>query len=371
MKATGNLFTLLFLLFLWAPAEALALVNINTAGNAELESLPEIGPAKAQAIIDYRTGPSGPFETKEEIMDVSGIGPATYETIKDLITVGEASTPGGSSGTTGTGGAGAGGGAAGGGGSGSSGGSGTEAPPLKSVQIEAPSTAVAQAPSRLFARATDTKGQNLSFGVRASWNFGDGSLGDEQEALHTYAYAGAYIVTVAVRYKGEEISARTTMKIVAPNIALTVPGDGSLEVVNGTEAEVDLGGWMIIDRGATFVIPPGTVLAAGATLRFSPAATGLAGSPAATLYFPSGIAVPAAPVAKAAYTASVPVARAAPPQDIVSAPLGAAAAAAAPATDYLPWAGLATVLVFGIAGAWFARRSPSETKPAAEEFDIE
>jgi competence protein ComEA len=63
-----------------------ALININTATQAELESLPRIGPAIAQRIIEYRTA-NGPFQTIEEIMNVKGIGPATFAQIKDLITV--------------------------------------------------------------------------------------------------------------------------------------------------------------------------------------------------------------------------------------------------------------------------------------------
>ena len=61
-------------------------VNINTATAEELEALPEIGPATAAKIVDYRTA-HGPFKTIEEITAVKGIGPATFETIKDLITV--------------------------------------------------------------------------------------------------------------------------------------------------------------------------------------------------------------------------------------------------------------------------------------------
>jgi competence protein ComEA len=62
------------------------LININTASLEELDTLPGIGPTIAQRIIDYREQ-NGAFSTIEEIMDVSGIGPATFDNIKDLITV--------------------------------------------------------------------------------------------------------------------------------------------------------------------------------------------------------------------------------------------------------------------------------------------
>ena len=60
-------------------------VNINTADSPALESLPGIGPALAQRVIDYRQE-HGPFAQIEDVMDVSGIGPATFEKMQDLIT---------------------------------------------------------------------------------------------------------------------------------------------------------------------------------------------------------------------------------------------------------------------------------------------
>lgn len=63
-------------------------ININTASADQLDLLPGIGPAKAQAIIDYRES-NGPFTAIEQIQNVPGIGPATFENIKELITVGE------------------------------------------------------------------------------------------------------------------------------------------------------------------------------------------------------------------------------------------------------------------------------------------
>lgn len=63
-------------------------VDINLAGTALLETLPRIGSAIAQRIIEYRET-QGPFETVEQIQEVRGIGPVTFEGIKDLIAVGE------------------------------------------------------------------------------------------------------------------------------------------------------------------------------------------------------------------------------------------------------------------------------------------
>lgn len=61
-------------------------VNINTASESELTSLPGIGPTKAQAIIQYRQE-NGSFKTIDDIKNVSGIGEKTFEKLKDSITV--------------------------------------------------------------------------------------------------------------------------------------------------------------------------------------------------------------------------------------------------------------------------------------------
>jgi competence protein ComEA len=69
-----------------AELDASDLTNINTATLAELDALPGVGPTAAQSILDYRED-FGPFESIEELLDVSGIGPSTFEAIQELITV--------------------------------------------------------------------------------------------------------------------------------------------------------------------------------------------------------------------------------------------------------------------------------------------
>jgi len=72
---------------------ASAAVNLNTATKDELVALPGIGPAKAQAILDYRSK-NGAFKSIEELKDVKGIGAKRYEKIKgDLTVVGASAKP--------------------------------------------------------------------------------------------------------------------------------------------------------------------------------------------------------------------------------------------------------------------------------------
>ena len=55
-----------------------AAVNINTANQTELESLPGIGPVKAKAILEYRKK-NGGFKSVKELTRVDGIGPVTLK----------------------------------------------------------------------------------------------------------------------------------------------------------------------------------------------------------------------------------------------------------------------------------------------------
>jgi competence protein ComEA len=61
-------------------------LNINLATLSELDALPGIGPAKAQAILDYREK-LGRFKSTEELLQVKGIGAKIYEKIKEVTTV--------------------------------------------------------------------------------------------------------------------------------------------------------------------------------------------------------------------------------------------------------------------------------------------
>ncbi len=61
-------------------------IDVNQAEAWLLEALPGIGPSLAAAIIEYR-GLNGPFRSIEELTKVNGIGPATLERLRELVTV--------------------------------------------------------------------------------------------------------------------------------------------------------------------------------------------------------------------------------------------------------------------------------------------
>jgi competence protein ComEA len=77
---------LLALVLALCSGAALAAINLNTATKDELVALPGIGPAKAQAILDYRKA-HGPFKSIEEVKDVKGIGAKRFEKLKGELTV--------------------------------------------------------------------------------------------------------------------------------------------------------------------------------------------------------------------------------------------------------------------------------------------
>ena len=59
-------------------------ININTAGEQELDKLPGVGPALAQAIIEYRNN-NGAFQSLSDLRKVKGIGESKYKKIEPCI----------------------------------------------------------------------------------------------------------------------------------------------------------------------------------------------------------------------------------------------------------------------------------------------
>jgi competence protein ComEA len=81
-----RIFILMVAFFAWCGV-AFGAVDLNVATQAELETLPGIGPSKAIAILQYREQ-NGPFATVDALDNVPGIGPSTMANVRALVTVG-------------------------------------------------------------------------------------------------------------------------------------------------------------------------------------------------------------------------------------------------------------------------------------------
>lgn len=69
-----------------AQTASAATIDLNTATEAQLESLKGIGPSKAKAILDYRSK-NGPFKTVQDLEKVPGFGPATVSHLASQLNV--------------------------------------------------------------------------------------------------------------------------------------------------------------------------------------------------------------------------------------------------------------------------------------------
>lgn len=374
-KTLANFF--LAFLFLAITAQvpllrAAQLINVNTADQASLETLNGVGPSKAQAIISYRTQ-NGPFAKIEDIMNVSGIGTATFNNIKDYITVGDNGVPPAQTAATSsietqtqaqsqTQAAGAG-------------------PPTLTARITTDGRVMAGGGSYFSAVAYGTESLPLP-NARFVWNFGDGATAEGAKVFHVYSYPGRYAVSATSAYNYSAGLDRVTVEAARAAVSLEAPGDGSLIIRNLSKTDLNIGLWLLGDSGKSFVIPEDTLVLAGEGVRFTAVITGLGGTRAAELLYPNGALAAAATVSAdsplrgeriVAVTTARPVAVPEPEGEV----LGTSTPVAPPAQKnssvlWLSLGALAVLLVGGVAGVRYLERRPrGETSPTAEEFEIE
>ena len=266
-------------------------ININTANATELDAIPEVGPSTALKIIAYRTA-NGLFLVIEDIMKVSGIKQASFDKMKDYITVSsdiinndnheEATT------------------------------TATTTDPIITTTTEFSSstvsttTATSTSPAVLviysvhyieedlsnFVEPTSLEinagrvrlsyvNSVLSFIVKYKiskdisnkdceylWNFGDGISMEGEKVEHIYKYAGDYNVVLNGNCGGLQAVSRTTVKVLTPNLILHVLDDGSVEIKNNGSNEINLYGWKISASNSSYNFPMDTIISAGNSVTF-------------------------------------------------------------------------------------------------------
>jgi len=223
-------------------------------------------------------------------LDVSGIGTATFNSIKDHITVGElqsdeqeeeeeeeelpeqvaSSTPPQTQTQT-------------------QNQTGGYPPPVLRAEIIGESTSLVGAGSFFDAAAYNAAGEPLVVGVRYVWSFGDGATAEGKRTFHAYAYPGKYRVQLSIAYSYSSALAQLTVNATQGALVLTAENDGSFLLWNRSALDVDVGWWSFVQGTSTFTIPQGTFVLAGEGVRFAPGITGLYGSTETRLFYPNGV----------------------------------------------------------------------------------
>lgn len=275
-----------FLGALLVPVFAYALVDINTASVAELDTLPGIGPTLAQRIVDYRTA-NGPFATTADIKNVSGIGESTYNNLKDLITVSSGSTPQQSPPAD-------------------QGATTTAAAATVSTPVYAPVPSYVPPPTpTLFADAGEDRtvivGAHVEYEGRAynkdkeyvenarfHWNFGDGATAEGASVLHHYEYPGTYVAVLSIAKDRESVSDRIIVRAEPAQLGFTVSQDGSVTIENAAGRDIDLSRWVVRAFLREFLLPEDTIVLAGSSIRISPKLLGFFAGLEAELAYPNG-----------------------------------------------------------------------------------
>lgn len=274
---TAGLLTLATLIF---PIVAYAaLVNINTADAALLDTLPGIGPSKAAAIIDYRTQ-HGPFARIEDIQNVSGIGPTTFANMQSFITVGDqtatsspatdsaSSTPSAPAAT---------------------GGASSYVPPPPSLAIDVgPDTpAFIDVPLTLRAAVKTKSGSPDPFAL-ILWSFGDGSSGEGNPAEKTYRHTGTYLVTATASDGPTTARDDLIVRVTAAEVRIQGVSGPGITIANDANDRLDLSNWRLSAEFGSFRIPQGTILLPESSVLFPFEITNLPMAQDATLYYPDG-----------------------------------------------------------------------------------
>ncbi|MFQ5540958.1 MAG: helix-hairpin-helix domain-containing protein [Candidatus Paceibacteria bacterium] len=383
-------FAVVFLLFLaiGTPTYANHAVNINTADTETLITLTGIGNVKAQNIIDYRNA-NGPFALQEDIMNVSGIGPATYGNIKDHITItggqihtqSENGNEGGSEGEE-------------------------ETHPDKPPASGTPGTAIIPQPEEALsigigedrtvfinadsvfkAQVVGRNGKPLPY-ARVIWSFGNGERISGYTAHYRFPFPGTYVVVASAAIGTHRATDRITVTAVPPAVAITDVSDEYIVLKNESKTEIDIGGWLLFGAGRQFVFPEHTIILPGSSVMVPHTHSGLSGADPETvaLQYPNGFAVTnyAYPLsiasAPAAFSGNMPHATNTMPEGIASESLTAGPALAAgmnvgtsstmpPIIGWL--AALAAITGVAIVGVLFIRKEEYSEYRIAEikEYD--
>lgn len=244
-----------------------ALINLNTAGQKELESITGVGEVIAGRIIEYRNL-NGSFETIEEVKNVKGIGDATFLKMKDEITVGGTIVSDETGGEEG----------------GESDGtlsdnivdenSSAHTGEAGLSDYESGTFKIGAGRDRLatvrtpitFSASPNKLGKEMSL---FTWSFGDGTSAIGPKVYHAYQFPGTYnVVLNGVIDNKEEAVARVKVSVAEASLKITAIDlvAGYIEISNYSDKEQNLNSWSLqtgqpkLATGKVHVFPLDTII---------------------------------------------------------------------------------------------------------------
>ncbi len=163
------------------------------------------------------------------------------------------------------------------------------APPLVTLaSISAPSTdlnvstvnekvVMVGADAEFTARAS-IGGKKVPENAEFTWSFGDGGTRKGKSVGYHYHYPGVYVAIVEVSADGAIATAKTKVKVIAPELSISdvgaIVGKNYIEISNSSLYEVDLSNWFIDINGRPFQLPRNTTLMGKQKVRFAGASLG-------------------------------------------------------------------------------------------------
>ena len=111
--------------------------------------------------------------------------------------------------------------------------------------------------------------------ARYLWNFGDGTIKEGQNVLHSYKYPAEYIVTLDVSSGKYSASDRAMVKVVPNKISISEATSEFIKLKNGSDITLDISGWFLKGNGILFKIPKNTFINANEEIPISSSVSGI------------------------------------------------------------------------------------------------
>lgn len=269
-----------------------ATVNINTADAATLDTLPGIGPTKAQAIVAYRDA-NGSFATIADIQKVSGIGASTFANIESFITVSSPETSPVAIAVSND--------------TAVSASPAVVPAPASSivVTLSGETRALTEVPAR-FSAIVKTKSGSIISDAQIVWSFGDGSAEQGSSVTKTFHYPGTYVVSVVATEGGVQAEDEMVVSVEKASVHIRAVTSDGITVTNDSSNELDLSGWRFSTDEGFFRIPIGMRILPKSSVLFPWSILRLPITFGAALSYPDGVSAtllfppvvqPVAPVA--------------------------------------------------------------------------